>query len=47
VLTRDMLRGGLCSDLADSEQGRREFERRASEAALLLRAAGIPVKLEL
>jgi bifunctional enzyme CysN/CysC len=47
VLTRDMLARGLCSDLADGEHDRREFERRAGEAARLLQAAGIPVKLEL
>jgi sulfate adenylyltransferase subunit 1 len=46
-LTREMLEKGLCRDLGDSEDDRREFQRRASEAALLLHAAGIPVKLDL
>jgi bifunctional enzyme CysN/CysC len=47
VLTRDMLARGLCSDLAGGERDRAEFERRAGEAARLLQAAGVPVKLEL
>jgi bifunctional enzyme CysN/CysC len=47
LLTREMLEKGLCRDLGDSVEDRREFERRASEAALLLRAAGVPVKLDL
>jgi bifunctional enzyme CysN/CysC len=46
-LTREMLEKGLCRDLGDSEDDRREFQRRASEAALLLHAAGVPVKLVL
>lgn len=46
-LTREMLEKGLCRDLGDSENDRREFQRRASEAALLLHAAGIPVKLDI
>jgi bifunctional enzyme CysN/CysC len=46
-LTREMLKKGLCRDLGNSEDDRREFQRRANEAALLLHAAGIPVKLEL
>jgi len=46
-LTREMLDEGLCRDLGDSEDDRREYKRRASEAALILQAAGIPVKLEL
>jgi len=46
-LTREMLEKGLCRDLGSSEEDRREFQRRASEAALLLHAAGVPVKLEL
>jgi bifunctional enzyme CysN/CysC len=46
-LTRELLARGLCRDLADSDEDRREFQRRASEAALLLHAAGIPVKIEL
>ncbi len=47
MLTRELLERGLCRDLGDSDEDRREFQRRASEAALLLRAAGIPVKIEL
>lgn len=47
VLTRDLLEKGLCRDLGQSDEDRREFHRRASEAALLLRAAGVPIKLEL
>jgi sulfate adenylyltransferase subunit 1 len=46
-LTREMLEKGLCRDLGDSEDDRREFQRRASEAALLLHAAGVPVKIVL
>ncbi len=46
-LTREMLQKGLCRDLGDGEDDRREFQRRANEAALILHAAGIPVKLEL
>ncbi len=42
-----MLEKGLCRDLGTSEEDRREFQRRASEAALLLHAAGVPVKLDL
>jgi bifunctional enzyme CysN/CysC len=46
-LTRAMLEKGLCRDLGDSEADRREFQRRASEVALVLHAAGIPAKLDL
>ncbi len=46
-LTRELLERGLCRDLDGSDDDRREFQRRASEAALLLHAAGIPVKIEL
>lgn len=46
-LTREMLEKGLCRDLGNSDEERREFQRRASEAALLLHAAGIPVKLDI
>jgi bifunctional enzyme CysN/CysC len=46
-LTREMLQKGLCRDLGNSEDDRREFQRRASEAALLLQAAGVPAKLDL
>jgi len=46
-LTREILQKGLCRDLGESEDDRREFQRRANEAALILHTAGIPVKLEL
>jgi bifunctional enzyme CysN/CysC len=46
-LTRELLEKGLCRDLGNSEEDRREFQRRASEAALLLHAAGVPAKLDL
>ena len=46
VLTREMLVRGLCRDLGTTPQEREEFTRRANEAALLLRAAGIAVKIE-
>jgi bifunctional enzyme CysN/CysC len=47
ALTRELLKRGLSSDLGSSEADRREFERRASEVALLLHAAGVPVKIEI
>lgn len=46
-LTRELLERGLCRDLGSSEDDRREFQRRANETALLLHAAGIPVKIEI
>ena len=46
-LTRELLERGLCRDLGDSDEDRREFQRRANETALLLHAAGIPVKIEI
>ncbi len=46
-LTREMLERGLSTDLGASDEDRREFQRRASEVALLLQAAGVPVKLEI
>jgi bifunctional enzyme CysN/CysC len=46
-LTREMLQKGICRDLGAGEDDRHEFQRRANEAALLLRAAGVDVKLEL
>ena len=46
-LTREMLEKGICRDLGSGEADRHEFQRRANEAALLLRAAGVAVKLEL
>lgn len=47
VLSRDLLARGLCSDLGDGPQDRAEFERRAQEAANLLRSVGIPVIIEI
>jgi bifunctional enzyme CysN/CysC len=46
-LTREMLEKALCRDLGSSEDDRREFQRRAGEAALLLHAAGVAAKLEI
>ena len=46
VLTRETLARGLCRDLGSSGAEREEFLRRANEAALLLRAAGVSVKIE-
>ena len=46
-LTREMLEKGICRDLGTAAADRSEFQRRANEAALLLRAAGVDVKLEL
>jgi bifunctional enzyme CysN/CysC len=46
VLTREMLSRGLCRDLGTSSQDMEEFSRRANEAALILRAAGVAVKIE-
>ena len=46
VLTREMLGNGLCRDLSLSSTDREEFMRRANEAAILLRAAGVSVAIE-
>ncbi len=46
LLTRAMLRRGLSSDLADTAANEAEFNRRANEVALILRAAGIAVEIE-
>ena len=46
VLTRELLERGLCRDLGPSPTDREEFMRRANEAALILRAAGIAVKID-
>lgn len=46
VLTRAMLSNGLCRDLSLSSVDREEFMRRANEAAILLRAAGVSVAIE-
>jgi len=47
VLDRALLARGLCADLGDSPADQAEFHRRAQEAAILLRSAGIPVLVEL
>jgi len=46
VLTRAMLERGLCADLKDAANAEQEFRRRANEVALILRAAGVAVKVE-
>ena len=46
VLTREMLAQGLCADLGASSAAREEFNRRADEVALLLRAAGADVDMD-
>ncbi len=45
-LTREYLKSGLCSDLGQSDADQAEFVRRAKEAAEILRAAGVLVKIE-
>ncbi len=47
VLDRALLARGLCADLGDSPADRAEFHRRAQEAAILLRSAGVPVLVEI
>jgi bifunctional enzyme CysN/CysC len=46
VLTNEMLRRGLCTDLQANEEGEAEFRRRANEVAIILRAAGVSVELD-
>jgi bifunctional enzyme CysN/CysC len=46
-LTRERLAAGVCKDLGDSERDTEEFRRRAGEVAILLRSAGVPVRLDL
>ncbi|MGQ0674353.1 MAG: sulfate adenylyltransferase subunit 1 [Hyphomicrobium sp.] len=46
VLTRAMLERGVCADLRDQASAEPEFRRRANEVALILRAAGVSVKIE-
>ncbi|KWT69508.1 MULTISPECIES: GTP-binding protein [Hyphomicrobium] len=46
-LTRELLTRGLCRDLGESDEDRREFQRRANEAALLLQSAGVQVKIDI
>ena len=46
LLTRAMLERGLCSDLKDVPNSEQEFRRRANEVALILRTAGVAVKIE-
>jgi len=45
VLSWDMLAGGLCSDLDNTELGQVEFKRRMDEVAYLLTAAGVSLDL--
>lgn len=47
ILTRQILERGLCADLGNDSQSQTEFNRRANEAALLLRAAGVAVEFEI
>lgn len=47
VLDRAMLAAGLCRDLGDDPAGREEFERRVREVTVLMKAAGIRVKVNL
>jgi bifunctional enzyme CysN/CysC len=46
ILTREILANGLCRDLSLAPSDREEFMRRANEAAILLRAAGVSVAIE-
>jgi len=46
VLSRALLERGLCADLDDTPEARAEFKRRASEVALILKAAGIAVTID-
>ena len=46
VLTRAMLERGVCADLKDVPGSEQEFRRRANEVALILRSAGVAVKIE-
>ncbi|MGH6867257.1 MAG: GTP-binding protein [Methyloceanibacter sp.] len=47
VLNRALLARGLCADLGNSPADLAEFHRRAQEAAILLRSAGVPVLIEI
>jgi bifunctional enzyme CysN/CysC len=47
VLDRVLLSRGLCADLGDSPADIAEFNRRAQEVAVLLRAVGVPVLIEI
>jgi bifunctional enzyme CysN/CysC len=46
ILTRAMLERGVCADLKDVPGSEEEFRRRANEVALILRSAGVAVKIE-
>ncbi len=46
LLSREMLSRGLCSDLGGGAEDRGEFERRLTEVALILRAAGVDAVIE-
>lgn len=45
-LSRALLAATVCADLPNTEHGRQEFRRRASEVAFLMSAAGVSVNLE-
>ncbi len=47
VLDQAKLASGVCRDLGDSVEDRAEFDRRAQEVAVLLKAAGVRVKIDL
>ena len=47
VIDRALLKRGLCADLGDSPGDQAEFSRRAQELAVILRAAGVPVVVEI
>lgn len=47
VLTRARLAAGVCRDLGSGEQDAEEFRRRAGEVAILLRSAGVNVRVAL
>jgi len=47
TLTSEMLRRGLCTDLQPTSDGEAEFRRRANEVAIILRAAGVAVELDI
>ena len=46
TLTRSMLERGICADIIAAGGSEAEFNRRANEVALILRAAGVKVEVE-
>ena len=46
VINDALLASGLCQDLGDGPEDRAEFKRRATEVALILKAAGVRASLE-